>query len=325
MRGASTAPARGGRDRVKRLGAIPGPAAGRFRVWAPARASVAVRIGGETHDLLARRGDASRGRSARRRATTTCSSSTATRRCPTRARASSPRGSAGLRASSRSRPPPGAGSRSTSSSSTSSTSVPSPRRGRSTPSIPHLAGLRELGVTAIELMPVATFPGDRGWGYDGVYLFAPHPAYGGPEGLARLVDAAHREGLGVIMDVVHNHIGPGSEAVTAFGPYLTDRLRDLLGRRRRLLRRRACASGRSRTRSSGWTTTGSTGCGWTRSTRSATTRRATSSRSSPSACTRARRARSSSPRRAPTTTGRSRSGGTTRGGRTASTTRCMPC
>src|SRR4029078_12154576 len=87
--------------------------------------------------------------------------------------------------------------------------------------IPHLAGLRELGVTAIELMPVATFPGEHGWGYDGVYLFAPHPACGGPEGLRRLVDAAHREGLGVIMDVVHNHIGPGSHALTAFGPYLT--------------------------------------------------------------------------------------------------------
>ena len=95
--------------------------------------------------------------------------------------------------------------------------------------IPHLAGLRELGVTAIELMPVATFPGEHGWGYDGVYLFAPHPAYGGPDGLSRLVDAAHREGLGVIMDVVHNHIGPGSEAVTAFGPYLTDRFETLWG------------------------------------------------------------------------------------------------
>ena len=95
--------------------------------------------------------------------------------------------------------------------------------------IPHLAALRELGVTAIELMPVATFPGEHGWGYDGVYLFAPHPAYGGPEGLSRLVDAAHREGLGVIMDVVHNHIGPGCEAVTAFGPYLTDRIETFWG------------------------------------------------------------------------------------------------
>jgi maltooligosyltrehalose trehalohydrolase len=86
-----------------------------------------------------------------------------------------------------------------------------------------LPRLRELGVTAIELMPVATFPGDRGWGYDGVYAYAPHPAYGGPAGLARLVDAAHREGLAVFLDVVYNHLGPGSEAVTAFGPYLTER------------------------------------------------------------------------------------------------------
>jgi maltooligosyltrehalose trehalohydrolase len=89
--------------------------------------------------------------------------------------------------------------------------------------IPRLAGLRELGVTAIELMPVATFPGNRGWGYDGLYPFAPHPVYGGPEGLARLVDAAHSEGLGVVLDVVYNHIGPGNEALRAFGPYFTDR------------------------------------------------------------------------------------------------------
>jgi maltooligosyltrehalose trehalohydrolase len=88
--------------------------------------------------------------------------------------------------------------------------------------IPRLAGLRELGVTAIELMPVATFPGSRGWGYDGLYTSAPHPAYGGPAGLARLVDAAHRVGLGVILDVVYNHIGPGSEAIGRFGPYFTD-------------------------------------------------------------------------------------------------------
>jgi maltooligosyltrehalose trehalohydrolase len=89
--------------------------------------------------------------------------------------------------------------------------------------IPRLAGLRELGVTAIELMPVATFPGRRGWGYDGLYPFAPHEAYGGPGELARLVDAAHREGLGVFLDVVYNHIGPGNEALTAFAPYFTDR------------------------------------------------------------------------------------------------------
>jgi maltooligosyltrehalose trehalohydrolase len=86
-----------------------------------------------------------------------------------------------------------------------------------------LPELRELGVTAIELMPIATFPGDRSWGYDGVYAYAPHPAYGGPEGLAQMVDAAHREGLGVILDVVYNHIGPGCEAITAFAPYFTER------------------------------------------------------------------------------------------------------
>jgi maltooligosyltrehalose trehalohydrolase len=83
--------------------------------------------------------------------------------------------------------------------------------------------LRELGVTAIEVMPVATFPGERNWGYDGVYAYAPHPVYGGADGLARLVDSAHSIGLGVILDVVYNHIGPGSEAIAAFGPYFTDR------------------------------------------------------------------------------------------------------
>ena len=89
--------------------------------------------------------------------------------------------------------------------------------------IRQLGALRELGVTAIEPMPVATFPGRRGWGYDGLYTFAPHPVYGGPHGLARLVDAAHREGLGVILDVVYNHVGAGNEALRAFGPYFTDR------------------------------------------------------------------------------------------------------
>jgi maltooligosyltrehalose trehalohydrolase len=89
--------------------------------------------------------------------------------------------------------------------------------------IPRLRVLRELGVTAIELMPVGTFPGERGWGYDGLYVYAPHAAYGGPEGLARLVDAAHAEGLGVLLDVVYNHVGPGSDALTAFAPYFSSR------------------------------------------------------------------------------------------------------
>src|SRR2546430_9017362 len=95
--------------------------------------------------------------------------------------------------------------------------------------LPRLRGLRELGVTAIELMPVATFPGERGWGYDGLYTYAVHPAYGGPHGLARLVDAAHTEGLGVILDVVYNHVGPGDEALRAFGPYFSNRHKTFWG------------------------------------------------------------------------------------------------
>jgi maltooligosyltrehalose trehalohydrolase len=86
-----------------------------------------------------------------------------------------------------------------------------------------LVELRDLGVTAIELMPIGVFPGSRNWGYDGVYIYAPDEAYGGPEALARLVDRAHREGLGVILDVVYNHLGPFSDAVTPFGPYFTSR------------------------------------------------------------------------------------------------------
>jgi maltooligosyltrehalose trehalohydrolase len=89
--------------------------------------------------------------------------------------------------------------------------------------IPRLPALRELGITAIELMPVATFPGERGWGYDGVLTSAPHRAYGGPAALARLVDAAHAAGLAVILDVVYNHVGPGSELLAHYGPYFTDR------------------------------------------------------------------------------------------------------
>jgi maltooligosyltrehalose trehalohydrolase len=95
--------------------------------------------------------------------------------------------------------------------------------------IPRLPALRELGITAIELMPVATFPGERGWGYDGLYTFAPHAAYGGPDGFARLVDASHAVGVGVVLDVVYNHIGPGNESLTAFGPYLSSRRQTVWG------------------------------------------------------------------------------------------------
>ncbi|MGH7664682.1 MAG: malto-oligosyltrehalose trehalohydrolase, partial [Gemmatimonadaceae bacterium] len=81
--------------------------------------------------------------------------------------------------------------------------------------------LLSLGITAVELMPVAEFPGARGWGYDGVDLFAPHHAYGGPEGLKTFVDAAHAAGLAVILDVVHNHLGPAGNYLGRFGPYFT--------------------------------------------------------------------------------------------------------
>ena len=96
------------------------------------------------------------------------------------------------------------------------------RAGTFEAAIEHLAALRELGVTAIELMPVNEFPGRHGWGYDGVYISAAHSAYGGPLGLQRLIDAAHAEGLAVILDVVYNHLGAsGVKAMEAFGPYLT--------------------------------------------------------------------------------------------------------
>ncbi len=91
--------------------------------------------------------------------------------------------------------------------------------------IPRLPELRELGITAIEIMPVSQFPGARGWGYDGVHPFAPQNSYGGPEGLKRLVDACHRHGLAAILDVVYNHMGPEGNYLREFGPYFTSRYR----------------------------------------------------------------------------------------------------
>ncbi|AXK32849.1 malto-oligosyltrehalose trehalohydrolase [Streptomyces armeniacus] len=88
--------------------------------------------------------------------------------------------------------------------------------------LPHLAA---LGVTHVELMPVCPFPGRHGWGYDGVSPWAVHEPYGGPDGLKRFVDAAHGAGLGVVLDVVHNHFGPYGNHLPAFGPYFTDRHR----------------------------------------------------------------------------------------------------
>jgi maltooligosyltrehalose trehalohydrolase len=89
--------------------------------------------------------------------------------------------------------------------------------------IGRLDHLVTLGITHVELMPVAQFSGDRGWGYDGVDLYAPHQAYGGPEGLKRLVDACHQRGLAVLLDVVYNHLGPAGNYLNQFGPYFTDR------------------------------------------------------------------------------------------------------
>ncbi|HEX4744104.1 MAG TPA: malto-oligosyltrehalose trehalohydrolase [Candidatus Limnocylindria bacterium] len=87
----------------------------------------------------------------------------------------------------------------------------------------HFRELRELGVNAIEPLPIAQFPGARNWGYDGVLAWAAQDTYGGPEGLRRFVDAAHREGLAVLLDVVYNHVGPEGNYLPEFGPYFTER------------------------------------------------------------------------------------------------------
>ena len=89
--------------------------------------------------------------------------------------------------------------------------------------IPHLDQLKAIGITAIELMPIAQFPGSRNWGYDGVYLYAPQNSYGGPAGLLEFVDACHERDLAVVLDVVYNHLGPEGNYLGNFGPYFTSR------------------------------------------------------------------------------------------------------
>lgn len=91
--------------------------------------------------------------------------------------------------------------------------------------IAHLDHLVDLGISAVEVMPVNQFPGVAGWGYDGVDLYAVHAPYGGPSGLARFVDACHNQGLGVILDVVYNHLGPYGNVLARYGPYFTDHYR----------------------------------------------------------------------------------------------------
>ena len=95
--------------------------------------------------------------------------------------------------------------------------------------IPRLPALRDLGVTVLELMPVAQFPGPRNWGYDGVHLYAAQNTYGGPHGLQKLVDACHAAGLAIVLDVVYNHLGPEGNYLGEFGPYFTDRYRTSWG------------------------------------------------------------------------------------------------
>ena len=87
----------------------------------------------------------------------------------------------------------------------------------------HLDELEQLGITAVELMPAGQFPGGRNWGYDGAYPFAVQNTYGGPDGLKRLVNACHRKGLAVVLDVIYNHLGPEGNYLGDFGPYFTDR------------------------------------------------------------------------------------------------------
>src|SRR5947208_6693749 len=89
--------------------------------------------------------------------------------------------------------------------------------------IRHLDDLVNIGITAVELMPVAQFPGTRNWGYDGVFPFAVQNSYGGPAGLKKLVNACHQRGLAAVLDVVYNHIGPEGNYLPQFGPYFTDR------------------------------------------------------------------------------------------------------
>jgi maltooligosyltrehalose trehalohydrolase len=88
--------------------------------------------------------------------------------------------------------------------------------------IPRIAVLKKLGITAIELMPVAQFPGNRNWGYDGVYPYAVQESYGGPAALKRLVNECHGQGMAVVLDVVYNHLGPEGNYSSDFGDYFTD-------------------------------------------------------------------------------------------------------
>src|SRR6266540_2652246 len=97
--------------------------------------------------------------------------------------------------------------------------------------IPYLDYLKtDLGITDVELMPVVEFPGGRNWGYDGTHPYAPHSAYGGPQGLETLVNACHEKRLAVVLDVVYNHLGPEGNYLSEYGPYFTDRYKTPWGK-----------------------------------------------------------------------------------------------
>ncbi len=141
--------------------------------------------------------------------------------------------------------------------------------------IEKLEYLKQLGITVVEMMPVAACPGTRNWGYDGVSLYAVQANYGGPEGLKRFVDAAHRIGLAVMLDVVYNHLGPEGNYLPKFGPYFTA-ITTRHGATRSTTTAKAasrCGATWCRMRATGFASITSTACGWTRCRPSRTIRR----------------------------------------------------
>ena len=199
-----------------------------FEVWAPEK-TVRLRIGRSGPRDGARRRRLVAARRAGRRPRHRLRLRAAGRRhgrCPTRARAGSLTactGPAGSTTTSPSTGPtaPGPAASCPAASSTSCTSARSPPEGTFDAAIERLDHLVDLGVDLVELLPVNAFNGEHNWGYDGVCWFAPHEAYGGPDGLKRFVDAAHGKGLGVVLDVVYNHFGPTGAYAPMFAPYLS--------------------------------------------------------------------------------------------------------
>jgi maltooligosyltrehalose trehalohydrolase len=208
---------------VQRLGAIPLDGRVEFRVWAPSASAAAVRVGGEEHELVEAGGGVFERVVGAAEGDDYIYVLNGERELPDPCSRFQPEGIRGPSCVVEIEAPRPFGGVPLESLVVYELHVGTfTDEGTFAAAIAHLEGLVALGVTAIELMPVATFPGNRGWGYDGLYAYAPHPAYGGPAGLSRLVDAAHAGGLAVILDVVYNHLGPGNEALTAFGPYHRD-------------------------------------------------------------------------------------------------------